>query len=80
MPNDGLVGNQWYLPKIRAFDAWETQRGSDGVIVAILDSGVDIDHEDLIGNLYTNLGEVAGDGVDNDNNGFVDDVHGWDFF
>ena len=80
VPNDGLVGNQWYLPKIRAFDAWETQRGLDSVIVAILDSGVDIDHEDLVGNLYTNLGEVAGDGVDNDNNGFVDDVHGWDFF
>lgn len=80
VPNDGLVGNQWYLPKIRVFDAWETQRGSDSVIVAILDSGVDIDHEDLVGNLYNNPGEVADDGIDNDGNGFVDDVHGWDFF
>ena len=80
VPNDELVGNQWYLQKIRAFDAWETQHGSSDVIVAVLDAGLDTRHEDLIPNLYTNLREVAGDHIDNDGNGLVDDVHGWDFF
>ena len=49
------------------------------VVVAIIDSGVEIDHPDLAGVLWTNAGEVAGNGRDDDNNGFVDDVHGWDF-
>jgi subtilisin family serine protease len=51
----------------------------DTVIVAIIDSGVEIDHPDLAGVLWTNRGEVAGNGRDDDNNGYVDDVHGWDF-
>ncbi|MBW3569464.1 MAG: S8 family peptidase [Gemmatimonadetes bacterium] len=51
----------------------------DTVIVAIIDSGVEIDHPDLAGVIWTNRGEVAGNGVDDDGNGYVDDVHGWDF-
>ncbi len=49
------------------------------VIVAVLDSGIDLKHEDLDGVLWTNKGERAGDGKDNDNNGYVDDIHGWNF-
>ncbi len=79
-PNDGLIGNQWYLDTIEAQQAWETTQGNAGVIVAVLDSGVDIDHEDLMANIYWNPGEIAGDLIDNDGNGFVDDVNGWDFY
>ncbi len=49
------------------------------VVVAVLDSGTDIDHEDLISNIWRNPREIAGDGIDNDENGYVDDVHGWNF-
>lgn len=49
------------------------------VIVAVLDSGIDLNHEDLDDVLWTNKGERAGDGKDNDNNGYVDDIHGWNF-
>jgi subtilisin family serine protease len=54
-------------------------RARDTVVVAIIDSGVEIDHPDLAGVIWTNPGEVAGNGRDDDNNGYVDDVHGWDF-
>lgn len=78
-PNDPLLSQQWYLSKIHAFDAWDTQTGSREVVVAVLDTGVDFDHPDLAGNLWTNENEIPGDGIDNDNNGFIDDTNGWDF-
>jgi len=59
--------------------AWATQTGSPAVIVAVIDDSVDINHPDLAANIWTNAGEIAGDGIDNDGNGFIDDVHGWDF-
>ena len=51
----------------------------EGVVVAVLDSGGDTDHPDLRMNIWINIDEVAGDGIDNDNNGFIDDINGWDF-
>ena len=54
-------------------------RKGETVIVGVIDSGVDIDHEDLKNVIWTNPGEIAGNGIDDDNNGFIDDMHGWNF-
>lgn len=91
-PNDPFISSQQYLSVIRAFEAWDIVRTqadtSQRVIVAIVDSGVDYNHEDLAANIYVNPGESGNDaqgrdkrtnGVDDDRNGRVDDWHGWDF-
>jgi subtilisin family serine protease len=59
--------------------AWDVSTDCTSVTVAIIDTGVDYNHPDLAGNIWSNPGEVAGDGIDNDGNGYVDDVRGWDF-
>jgi len=63
---------------IDAPEAWGLQTGN-GTVVAVIDSGFDVSHPDLSGQLWTNPGETAGDGIDNDLNGKIDDVNGWDF-
>ena len=79
-PNDPALaeGKLWGIPAIDAHAAWDVSQG-EGVIVAVIDSGVDLLHPDLQGNLWRNTQEIAGDGIDNDGNGYVDDVHGYDF-
>ncbi|MEA2220639.1 MAG: hypothetical protein QOJ35_3265, partial [Solirubrobacteraceae bacterium] len=74
---DPLLRDQWALgdASLGAAQAWTQSRG-DGVVVAVIDSGVQLDHPDLAANLWTNPGEVPGNGVDDDHDGFVDDVHG----
>ena len=69
---------QWYLPALGAPDAWRVRRYIGEVIVAVIDNGFDLDHPDLTRRLWTNPNEQI-NGIDDDDNGYVDDVHGWDF-
>ena len=71
--------DQWGLFKVEAETGWVVQLGGPGVVIAILDSGIDLDHDDLWAKLWTNPGEVPDNGIDDDGNGLVDDVHGADF-
>lgn len=94
VPNDSMFGSQWGHSntgqQIRngsgtqgidanILNAWDITNGSSSVIVGILDTGIDINHEDLSGIFYTNPGEIASNGIDDDHNGYIDDVNGWDF-
>jgi subtilisin family serine protease len=79
VPDDTFYGRQWYLHQINAEQAWDKTVGSSSVIVAVIDTGFDIDHEDLKDNIWTNPKEIPGNGIDDDRNGYVDDVHGWNF-
>ena len=76
--NDPQVGNQWPLPKIAAPAGWLRAAGAGTVTVAVIDSGVDVAHQDLASRVWHNPGETA-NGIDDDGNGLVDDVTGWDF-
>ncbi|MEQ8764536.1 MAG: S8 family serine peptidase [Planctomycetota bacterium] len=64
---------------LNAPPAWDITTGRTDVVIAVIDSGIDLDHPDLAANIWTNPGEIAGNGIDDDGNGFVDDVNGWDF-
>jgi subtilisin family serine protease len=85
VPNDPMFSQQWNLKKIGATNAWATTTGSTNVIVAVIDTGVDYTHPDLAANMWRNPGETgldangndkATNGIDDDGNGYVDDVHG----
>ena len=64
---------------IDAPEAWTVTTGSSSIVVGVIDTGIDYTHPDLAANVWTNPGEIAGNGLDDDQNGFVDDVHGYDF-
>jgi len=72
---------QWGMNRIRVSDAWKRVYGPSStrkeVIVAVVDTGVEVNHPELASRMWVNPGEVPGNGIDDDNNGFVDDVHGW---
>ncbi len=76
---DTHVSKQWGLSKSKAKEAWNIERGSRDFVVAVLDTGVDYNHEDLRNNMWRNPNEIPGNGIDDDGNGYVDDVVGWDF-
>ncbi|HAC91341.1 MAG TPA: hypothetical protein DCF63_12045, partial [Planctomycetaceae bacterium] len=90
-PNDTLFPNQWHLNNtgtqiadaiagadVKAASAWNLSTGT-GVTIAILDDGIERMHPDLAANIFVNPGEIPGDGIDNDGNGYIDDVSGWSF-
>ena len=79
IPNDTYYDNQWYLQKIKAPSAWEEIQESPRVVIAIIDSGIQINHPDLAGNIWKNIDEIPANGIDDDRNGFIDDSNGWDF-
>ena len=60
-------------------EAWDITTGNSNLVIGVIDTGVDYTHPDLAGNIWTNPGEIAGNGIDDDGNGFIDDVHGYDF-
>ncbi len=78
-PNDTLWPNMWHFPKIKAELAWDVSKGSSNTVIAVIDTGMNTAHEDLAANVWTNAGEIAGNGIDDDANGLVDDVEGYDF-
>ncbi len=78
VPNDPTYNQQWHLPRINAPAAWDLSTGSSAITVAIVDDAVRITHQDLDPVKWVNPLEVPGNGVDDDANGYIDDVHGWD--
>ena len=77
-PSDPEFDRQWYLRKMGVPAAWEFTQGGE-VVVAVLDTGVDVNHPDLAGNIWTNTREIPGNAIDDDQNGYIDDVRGWNF-
>jgi PKD repeat protein len=75
-PND--FAGLWHLPKIQAENAWDINAGSSSVLLAVVDDAVKLTHQDLSAKIWTNPGEVASNGIDDDGNGYIDDVNGWD--
>lgn len=83
-PNDSLYSKQWNMDIIKSPLAWFKTTGGltalgDTIVVGLIDEGTDFSHEDLRGNLWFNTAEIPNDGIDNDNNGFIDDYRGWSF-
>jgi len=84
-PNDPYFTNQWYLSgnggiDINVLPLWDYSIGNDNIVVAVFDTGISLKHEDLGGNIFVNKKELYGkSGVDDDGNGYVDDVYGYDF-
>ena len=81
--DDPKMGDQWHLDAARVKEAWAYLEendlpagGSESIVVAVIDTGVDYNHPDLAANMWVNTQEIPGNGVDDDNNGFVDDIHG----
>ncbi len=83
VPNDTFVVDQWYLGAtgggVHVTQAWDITTGSPSVVIGVLDTGVDTGHPDLASKIWTNPGEIPGNGIDDDGDGYIDDVHGWDF-
>ena len=81
-PNDYYLSNQWAITNptsgIKLTQAWDVNTGDAGTVIAILDTGLDWSHPDIGPNAWQNSDEIAGNGVDDDANGFIDDVYGWD--
>jgi len=71
--------DMWGLHQIQTAQAWDIEKGSEEVTVAVLDTGVDYEHEDLRDNIWINQKEIPDNGIDDDGNGYIDDIRGWNF-
>lgn len=78
-PNDPMFPDMWHYRNLHVPEAWDLEKGRSSVVVAVIDTGVRVDHEDLAANIWRNPGEIPGNGVDDDHNGYIDDVNGYDF-
>lgn len=78
IPDDPDTAQQYYLDNINAWAAWGITTGSHDIKIAIVDDGCRVTHPDLIANIWINPGEIAGNSIDDDGNGYIDDVSGWD--
>ena len=78
--NIGIIGDGTPGADIQATDAWDISTGSSNIVIAVVDTGIDYNHADLVGNIWTNPDEIANNGIDDDLNGLVDDWRGWDFY
>ena len=78
VPNDADYTQQWAHQNIQSEPAWDIESGDPNVVIAVVDTGVDWDHPDLAANIWNNTDEII-DGTDTDNNGYIDDVRGYDF-
>ena len=74
-----LGGNNWGNDMVNAPEAWARGYTGQGIVAAVVDTGVDYNHRDLRDNIWVNTREIPGNGIDDDRNGFIDDVRGWDF-
>ena len=80
LPNDPLMNDLWGMADIHAPAAWLSYTGSNDLVIAVIDMGADIKHPDLVHNIWINPDEIPENGLDDDNNGYVDDINGWDFY
>jgi subtilisin family serine protease len=79
LPSDSYYSKQWYLDRIRTSSAWDKIHDTPNIVIAVIDTGVQITHPDLAANIWKNTGEIPNNGIDDDGNGFIDDYNGWDF-
>jgi len=79
VPNDPSYGSQYHHPLMQNDLAWDFTYGNADIMLGITDDGVEVTHSDLNTNIWVNPGEIAGNGIDDDDNGYIDDVNGWDF-
>lgn len=79
VPNDPKFPSLWGMSKIKAPETWNSFSGNSDSVVAVIDTGIDYKHEDLKANIWINTKETPSNGIDDDGNGYIDDVNGWDF-
>ncbi|MBI2794290.1 MAG: S8 family serine peptidase [Ignavibacteria bacterium] len=79
IPNDVRYAEQTWLKNMQLEKAWDISKGGKSILIAIVDTGTDYTHDDLSGQIFTNPNEIANNSIDDDGNGYVDDIRGWDF-